>query len=343
MRKLDRYIAWNFLGPFAIAVAFIVGLYVVGDAFGRLDDFLHEAGSIGLALSRMLRLYLLRIPTFAAPVLPVSMLFGAAYGIAQLSGRNELTAMKASGISLWRILMPIYVASVAIVGLGMANREYLVPRVETLVASDLARWTGEADKYKLVTLRVEKDAMWFTLHYNLERRHARSMSITREETGEHIQAMQARPTKDGWVLMDGNISSQSFATMTLKTSLTHRDLELALLDPGVCPLKMLRRLIRSNPQNHSYRLLYHSRLTYPFVGLVLIGLGLPFVIGNERLQRSRLLGIGVCVIICMVFYTVEFIAKDLGHSAYLPPSLAAWLPIAIFGAFGFYLLETLHS
>ena len=343
MRKLDLYIAFNFIAPFVIATAFITGLYIVGDAFGKLDDYLEEAGAIGEALSRMVRLYPLRIPAFVAPILPVGMLFGAAYGLAQLSGRNELTAMRACGIGLWRILAPIYVTATMIALLGMANRELLVPKVEAATAGDVARWTGEAKKYKPVTLYLEREETLFTMRYNVERRHARSVSITRQATGEHIRALEARPVAGGWELTDATIGDQAFPRFTLKTSLRRHEVERALVDPALCPIGDLRNLIRADPANRAYRMLYHARLTYPFVGIVLVGLGLPFVIGRERIQRSRLLGVGVCVLICMVFYTVEFIARDLGEAGYLPAALAAWLPTVVFGALGFYLLDTLHS
>ena len=343
MRKLDRYIAWNFIAPFAIATAFITGLYIVGDAFGKLDDYIEEAGAIGEALARMTQMYALRIPAFVAPIVPMGMLFGAAYGISQLSGRNELTAMKACGIGLWRILAPVYVAAAVIALLGMANRELLVPRVETDVAGDLARYTGEAKKFRRVTLCLEREETWFTMEYNVERRRARSVSITRPTTREHIRALEARPVAGGWVLTDATVGDQTFPRFTLKTALRRRDVERALVDPSVCPISDLRDLIRAEPANRAYRMLYHARLTYPFVGIILVGLGLPFVIGHERIGRSRLLGVGVCVVICMIFYTVNFVAHNLGKTGYLPPALAAWLPTVVFGALGFYFLDTLHS
>jgi len=79
----------------------IAGLYVVADAFSHVDEYVNEADGIGQALSRLAQAYFLRLPSFLAPVAPVAMLVGAAHGIAQLSGRNEINAMKASGLSFW--------------------------------------------------------------------------------------------------------------------------------------------------------------------------------------------------------------------------------------------------
>lgn len=343
MRKLDCYIARSFLAPFLVATGVILGLYIVGDAFGRLDDFLREAGGIGVALARMGKLYFLRVPTFLSPVIPVAMLLGAAYGIAQLSGRNELTAMKAIGVSLWRILAPVYAMAVLVAFLGMANREYLVPKVEARLASERSRWTGESERYERITLYFDPEETLFTMRYSVDKRHARSMSVTRKARQEHLEAAEGVPVEGGWLLKDVKMDSETVPEYLLKTSLRPSDLNRVLLDPNVCSIRKLQDLIRDKPEDRTYQLLYHSRLTYPFVGLVLVGLGLPFVIGSERLQRSRLLGVGVCVVVGVVFYTIQFIAEALGRSGHLPPALAAWLPTVIFGALGFYLLETLHS
>ncbi len=74
-----------------------------------------------------------------------------------------------------------------------------------------------------------------------------------------------------------------------------------------------------------------------------MALGVPFVIGHERVRRSKMLGIGVCIGICMVFYTVQFVANDLGLTGRLPPAVAAWLPHIIFAGLGLYLLESVHG
>ena len=142
MRTLDRYIARSFIEPFAVSLTVIIGLIVVAHAFGKIEDFTRMADTLGQAFSRMGRIYLLRLPTFIAPVLPIAMLIGASFGISQLNGRNELIAMRASGVSVWRIIAPVYALAVILSFAGMANCEYLIPRAEEATARDQARRTG---------------------------------------------------------------------------------------------------------------------------------------------------------------------------------------------------------
>jgi len=346
LRKLDLYIARSFLEPFLLALALIVGLYVVGDAFDHLDDYLREAGRFHEAMIRMARIYLFRIPTFLIPILPIAMLIGGAYGIAHLSVANELTAMKASGVSLWRMLAPIYAMAVLVALLGAANREMLVPLLERQVASDQGAWTGKTDQFEEVTIHVPAEDAYVNMKYNVALRRARFMSVTLRSTTRQIMAREAAPVRGGWKMFDATVGGKTHHEFFWESSLRRRDVEMELLDPQVCRIKMLRRKILkedAGPRRRAYLLYYHERLAYPFTGIALVMLGMPFVIGNPRVQRSRMLGVGVCVMICMVFYAIQFVTNDLGRTGHLPSAIAAWLPSLIFGALGLYLIETVHS
>lgn len=344
MRRLDRYIGRSVLEPLLLSTAVIVGLYMVAEAFSNLDDYLSAAGSLSEALLRMGRVYLLRIPTFVAPVLPVATLVGASYGIAQLSGNNELTAMRALGVSVWRILAPVYVVAAVVALLGFADRELLVPKVEAAAAPDIQIWRGKADEEKQVPIFQEEEDTWFIFRYNLAKRSIRSVLIVNHKTGKTIKAQSAEILPGGrWKLIEAEEDSHNYPEREVKTALKHSDIELNLAELDVCSLKTLRRLIEREPENAYYRVLYHGRLAYPFAGIVLAALGLPFVIGSEKIRRSRVLGIGICILICLIFFTIQFFAAKLGHEEQLPPAVAAWLPTIMFGSLGFYLLETVHS
>lgn len=349
--KLDRYLARNFLEPFLVATAIIVGLYLVADAFSSIEKYLHQAGGIAEALSRMAQVYFLRTPGYLAPVMPIAMLVGAAYGVAQLSGRNEITAMKASGLSFWRILAPIYGMTAILSLVGFANRETVVPRVQQMTTAEEQVWIGKGDQYQKVFEYMEDEATYYCMSYNVAKRQARNVLINRDLAGgrtEHLFAPEAEPTPGGWTLkLPGPDNTR--VPYFWQTNLKPRDIEMRLLPPETRPIKVLRRLIRQAERDHNEiqrrtcRLYYHARMAYPFTGIVLVALGVPFVIGSERLQRSRALGIGICLLICMVFYSVQFIASDLGFTGDLPPPLAAWLPHIIFGGLGLYMLESVHG
>ena len=352
--KLDRYLARSFIEPFLVTAMIITGLYIVAEAFDSLPEYLRQANSILQALSRIGQIYALRIPYFLAPVVPVATLIGAAFGLSQLTAQNEINAMRASGLSYWRILSPIYAMAALAALIAMGNREIIVPRVEQITAANVQAWTGTEKRIhedELVVDEIEREQTKFTLYYDTARQRVTKLWVLQTLPGGatiSFTAGRAVPTLDGWLLYDAKGEGPAVRDRIWRTSLKPRDLETALLPLDVRPLSILHHEIaHPGPADAEHmanlRLFYAARLTYPFTGLVLIALGVPFVIGHEKIQRSRMLGIGICVVICIIFYTVQHISLDLGQHGRLPPEVAAWLPIVLFGAVGLYLLEAMHG
>jgi LPS export ABC transporter permease LptG len=354
--KLDRYLARSFIEPFLVATMAITGLFIVADAFSHVEEFLRQASSILEALSRIGQIYALRIPYFLASpyVVPTTTLIGAAFGVSQLTAQNEINAMRASGLSYWRILSPIYVMAALAALLAFGNRELIVPRVEQIAAPNFQAWTGaekRSHEDEQVVDELENEQTKFTLFYNAASRRVTKLWVLRTLPDNKtiiFTAESAVPIHDGWRLYDVKGEGPAVRERVWHTRLKPSDLETALLPLDVRPLSVLRHEIKHpanvDPQRMAaLRLFYAARLTYPFTGLVLIALGVPFVIGHEKIQRSRMLGIGICVVICIIFYTVQHISWDLGQHGRLPPEIAAWLPIVLFGAVGLYLLEAVHN
>jgi lipopolysaccharide export system permease protein len=347
MRTLDRYLARSFLAPMLLSLTALTGLYMVGHAFSNLAPFINNADNIGQALGRMAYVYALRVPFFLSPMVPISMLIGAAFGIANLSAKNELLAMRACGIGLVRVLAPIYALAVLIAFLSMANREYLIPKVEGMTYRDMSRWTGK-DDFELVSLFPKGTKLTITMSYSPSQRRARAFTITDSESeSAYIKANSATYEDGAWVLMDESVTPPK-VIQRWRGPVTPEDVELqARLNnmnrAGEFSLKDIRKLMEGSPNNPKYILNYHTRLAEPFIGIVLVAIGLPFVIGNERIRGSRILGVGLCIGVCAVFYLVQFVTSDLAKSGNLMPQLAAWLPIAIFAALGFYLLEAVDT
>ena len=223
-----------------------------------------------------------------------------------------------------------------------------------MAAPEVAAWTGSqksSHEDELVVDEIEKEQTKFALHYDAPRRRVTNLWVLQTLPGgatNSFTAGRAAPVRDGWLLYDVKGEGPAVRERLWRTSLKPRDLETALLPLEDRPLSVLYHEIKhpgtgDAQRMASLRLFYAERLTYPFTGLVLIALGVPFVIGHEKIQRSRMLGIGICVVICIIFYTVQHISQDLGQHGRLPPEVAAWLPIVLFGAVGLYLLEAVHD
>jgi lipopolysaccharide export LptBFGC system permease protein LptF len=90
-----------------------------------------------------------------------------------------------------------------------------------------------------------------------------------------------------------------------------------------------------------WRVQLHSKLAFPMVGLVMTLLAVPFSFTVAR--HGALYGIGIAIVIAIVYWAVLGIFRALGDNALLAAWLAAWAPNLIFGAAGLYLILTLET
>jgi lipopolysaccharide export system permease protein len=128
---LDRYIIRSFLYSYLVCAVALLGLTMVLDAFLRIKEFMDAAytpGAPGFGmLSVMLQYYSVRLPVFFQMISPAILLTAAMFCVGQLNKNNELVPMRASGISLFRTLAPLFLFGILLTALLVVNQELIVP------------------------------------------------------------------------------------------------------------------------------------------------------------------------------------------------------------------------
>src|SRR5688572_4408672 len=102
MRLLDRYLLRELLMPFAYCLGGFLLVWISSDLFDKIGDF-QEARLTALDIAEY---YVVKSPELLAIVLPVALLLGLLYALTQHARHNEITAMRAAGVSLWRLALP---------------------------------------------------------------------------------------------------------------------------------------------------------------------------------------------------------------------------------------------
>lgn len=137
MRLLDRYVLREFLLPLMVCLGGFLVFWVAFDLFGELEMLQREHATLG----GVLRLYAIRLPQLLTTILPVGTLLALLYAITQHARHQELTAMRAAGLSLWRICAPYYVTGVALsFGLYLVS-EVLAPNAREREEELRASWS----------------------------------------------------------------------------------------------------------------------------------------------------------------------------------------------------------
>jgi lipopolysaccharide export system permease protein len=217
----DRYVARSYLFSLLVCYAALVGMYLVIDVSGHIAAFYAQGGFWGL-LPLVLRVYVPRIPLIFQLLTPFVALLAAMFTVSKMHRDNELLCLTVSGVSMLRVLRPLFVVAVGISLLYVANRELVLPRLlVNLVEGDTLMSAGDTDVVYNFQRRDGPGNDLFIREYHVFAKEIRGIMVTSyfpmEETpGHHIpahllRARQGRWQRDAdgrerWVLSDGQVT-----------------------------------------------------------------------------------------------------------------------------------------
>ena len=345
--RLDNYVLKAFIPTFFMCLLIISGIYVVVDLLQKLGEFVEMGGE---AFSTGIRYYVYLFPVIIFQFFPAITLIAVGIVLVRLAKNREILAMQVAGISLYRILLPIFVITVFMSFASFGDQEWIIPRfaerLETLrqnsFNSDIQRNLLLDDKENNTLIRV-----W---RYNNKTQEVQSIFIlARYENGKKkftINANEGRWLGNNKWLLSKVIKHtyneqgkwvapvQQIDSLEFESTVTPMEMGKVKLDPSLLNFQQLKELCKNEPDSPKYNVLFHSRIAYTLTHFVLLLLGIPLVVGFERLSKNLFLRVGLCVLICGIFYALSFICSNLGNTGMLHPILAAWLPIVIFGSVG---------
>ena len=138
MRLLRRYILRSVAGPFFFSLGACTGLLLVNQLAKRFGELVGK----DLPIRVIVEVLLLSIPFIIALTLPMAVLVAILYGYSQLGADSELTAMRASGVSVWQMLRPALVAGLVLAGVSFLFVDQVLPRTNARLGN-LQRDIGE--------------------------------------------------------------------------------------------------------------------------------------------------------------------------------------------------------
>jgi lipopolysaccharide export system permease protein len=357
VRALDRYVFTEFWKIFVTTALGFPVLVNIIDLTDNLDKYLGQNLSAGrIALS-----YVYWLPDSMFMVLPAAVLFATVFAIGALTRHSEITAAKASGISFYRFIAPIFVGAVfaTILGLGLGE---LAPftnkkRLDILQASKV---NLTSDRYNFAYAadhgRVYKIG---ALHLNAS--SIENMVIERKGNGPDypsyvISANGARYRNGkGWLLQKGamHLLTDSMENITFSfDSLVDRQFteapkqltltQKAPTDMGFRELgNFITSMERSGAEVNELRVERMLKLAIPVTCIVILLFGAPLATSNQR--GGAAYGIGLSLATTIIFLMLIQLTKGIGGKGMIPADLAAWLPSIIFGVVGLILFARVKT
>ncbi len=360
MKIIDRYMVRAFLGPFLWCLFIFIIMAVIIDIFSFIEDIV----KFKIPFTSIIAFYVYYAPTIFLQVTPMAALLSTIYILSNLNKNNEITAMKSSGISLWRILAPILIIGFLISMITFIVNDKIIP-VSSKVSSVIRRDELESQKRKSSQAKIiENVAVYgagnrivFAKNYDTEKKTLGDIIIHEHDASENlvskITAQSGAWTDEGWkfskVIMYridnvGRMIGKPLFFNEKVIALKERPSDFANREwrADYVSYRELKKYINNfkGAGTKLVRMLsvdLHYKIAFSVISLIIILIGAPFALITTR--GGVLIGVGMSIAIGLLYYAFIAISLAFGKAGILPPIVSAWLGNVIFSILGIYLIN----
>ncbi|MFZ0637138.1 MAG: LptF/LptG family permease, partial [Candidatus Acidiferrales bacterium] len=361
---VDTYVLSSFLFYFVVLLVSLVTMAEVSTFFELLSDIIRNH----IAMSRVGEYLFFLAPHLIYESTPVSILVAVLICLGLLTKYNEVTAFKACGVSLYRLSIPILVASAGLSGLLFGFDHYYVPganRRQDAIRNEIKgrppQSSERADRKWILAGRGSR--IYYYTYFDQAQRvmagvHVYEIDPATFRLVRYISAERAHwePQLNLWVFENG-WSRDTAVTGDALNDFTGRVASFAELNEG--PEYFLKEVVPSKQMNFqqlaayiselrqggfdtiSLQVQFYEKFSVPLFALIMALISTPFafVTGN----RGAMAGVGVSLGIAFAYWSVSALFEQVGNVNLLPAAVAAWSPDALFALAGFYFYSRMKT
>jgi len=351
---MDRYVVRTFLFIFLLVVLSGILLFILADLSGNADQIIKNKIPAGVVLD----LYKYKSLEIFYEIAPVIVLVTTLLTFSLLSRTNEVTACKALGMSIYRIALPAVAAALLIAVFAAFLESQVLPASNERVAQLQDRIKGQT------TVRTYRraDRQWLFgrgryiynyLHYDERTESLQRLQIfdfdSRHRLAQRLVADSARYIGGAWVFSNGWTRSFDGVVVTDYTPFSEPRIVRYPESPSYFnseirpPQQMryrelqryIRELIESGQSVPELQVELQNKIAFPVISFIMAVVALPFAFRIGR--QGALYGIGLSLVLGIVFIGIFAFFTKLGEAGALPPAVAVWSPGTVFGLLSIYL------
>lgn len=361
VRLLDRYLFRELLAPLAYCLG---GFLIFWISFSLFND-LQKLQDAKLHLLDVIEYSIALTPEFLVTAIPIALLLALLYALTHHSRHNEITAMRAAGVSLWRICIPYFVVGFFASAVLFALNEFAVPRGADWADQILNRYIEKNDALnsKQQVLGFQNDRAkrsWFFAQFKFRPPQLDDVTVIDAARGLRLDADRAVYTNRIWEFFNAMKyvqpqtggpfvpALQTNATVLAmpEFSETPREMQIELRIAEYEKLNTRKKMVplvdifnylwlRPGANSGWLQTQLHQHFAAPFTCIVVVLIAIPFGAASGR--RNLFFGVAGSIFICFLYFIIQQISFAVGFRGILPGWLAAWLPNFIFGATGIFL------
>lgn len=366
---MDRYLSAEMVAPFLFGVGAFSSIALV---IGSLFELVRLITDSGLGIFTAVQIFALQLPQFMMYSFPMSVLLGTLISYSRLSSDGEITALRSSGVSAYRLVVPALVLSFLISGMTFLFSEILVPsanwQAKTILRSalkqDNLQFKSKDIFYQqygeVIQLDGSKDQGLIRSFYarRFDGKRMEGLTILDFSQGTLQQVLSAEsavwvPDLNVWNLENGTTyligndgsyrSILRFDRQELRLPRAPLDLANEQRNSAEMNINELSRHIELVKASGNFKeakkleVSLQQKYALPFICVVFALVGSPLGMRPQRTSAAR--GFGLSILIIFGYYLLLFICGALGQVEILSAIAAAWLPNLLGLGAGVFLLS----
>lgn len=360
VKLLDRYVLTEVAPPFLLGMGVFTFLFLMNQLVNLADLILVQ----GVGAWQVFKVLAYTLPSLAVFTIPMAVLLGVVVAFGRLSADSEVTALRAAGISLYRLLLPVNLFALVAFFLTAYTTGYLVPQGNQALKRLLYEIVREGIGGGIKQHIFNNDFAGMTIYINstdVTGSTLQGVVIHDERRPEQLQTITARRgtiRQDSGTfrlllhLEDGTLQ-QSAAGSDRFRVVEFANYDLAIELPAVDPnshrfrkrvkdysmqeLRAARAATAGDAKSQlAVEVELHRRYALPVTCFLFASIGLPLGVRSRRSGKSA--GFATAIAVVLVYYLLMAGGESLAQSGSLPVVVAVWIPNLLFGAAAAWLM-----
>jgi lipopolysaccharide export system permease protein len=354
MKLLRNYILKGFISPMFMALGVLTFVMLLGNLIKIAELVITK----GVDILNVVKLFLFMTPYLFTFTIPISTLTAVLMCFGRLSSDNEVIAIRASGVNLFKLLAPILTIGIILSLFLVICNDRLIPYAHFATRRTLMEvgiknpaaalepgvFINSFQKYVVFIYHIEENKLTNIRIY--EPQEGRPTRTIIAKHGEFISDAEKRTVK--LKLIDGTSDEPdpnepgkyykvnfktNFITLNLADAQKRENLEKKPKDMTIKELREeVTRLKKAGIDPLPLETEIYEKISLAFSSIVFILIGAPLAVITRRREKS--VNFGIAVLVVGVFYLMFIGAEALSHQGLIAPSAAMWIPHIILGGIG---------
>ena len=357
IKILDRYLFRELIEPFLFGLGAFTAIL---SASMIMFELVRAVVLKGMPIMIALQLFAYKLPAVVVYIFPMAMLLGALLAFSRLSHDSEIIAFQSSGLSLYRLIIPVLFLGLLVSFTNLAFQEVVVPKANKTAKNLLITTTTKQPPklQKNVFIPEMERGVLKRIFYadTLSGATMKDVIVQEFSEGRLAQIMTAKEAqwlinKAQWLFKTGTIYLISdageykhlikFQEQAITIKYTPADFYIGDKSPDDMTIAELREFItlkeKMGVDVTDFKIQLNMKMSIPFASLVFALLGAPLGLSPRRASSS--IGLGISILVIFFYYIVTFVSLSIGELKLFSPVVSAWLPNVVTGGVGWYILS----